>query len=203
LFITQRYNTKRFTTKHLKLSTGENIMGLSKGVIGTIATVIIGGGAYTISQTDVVNNFAKETGMTQEQAQQYVNGIDKDSLVSYDQLGNELISDGNEASSDANKIDCVNYTYPWVTTTLSCYEGQSQLNEISTNEVNLGNAYEKLSSSSASKTDISSAIEKIDALNNSYHLEIVGKILDQPTITSIEQTNSYNKATLQAALKDN
>lgn len=175
-------------------------MGLSKSIIGTIATVIIGGTAYTVSQSDVVKNLAQDTGMTQQQAQQYVNGIDKNSLESFSKLGSDLISDGNKAVDTSNGLDCNNYTYAWVSDSLPCFDGQSQLRDVGENEIALGQSYEKLDSNSASSSDISASISAIDVLNGSIHDPIVGKVLDQATITDIEQTNSYNKATLQAAL---
>jgi hypothetical protein len=44
-------------------------MNIKEAVIGTIITVVIGGTAYSINQVDVVNNFAEDTGLTQQQAE--------------------------------------------------------------------------------------------------------------------------------------
>ena len=176
-------------------------MGLGKTVVGVVATVIIGGTAYTISQKDVVNNFAKDSGMTQDQAQQYVNNVG--SLVPFDQIGNSMISDANDAIADASKIDCINYTYKWESAKFSCDDAKNQLNQIGNDEKKLGNSYGKLSSSSASKDDISTTIRQIDTLNSDYNLPVVILFLDQKTIIDTENTNTYNKATLEAALGSN
>lgn len=178
-------------------------MGLKKLITGALATIIIGGSAYTVSQTDIVNNFADDTGMTQEQAEEYVNNINENELTSFNELGDSLISDSKVALDTVNQIDCVNYEYEWQSSTLTCEGGKSQLREISENERLLGTAYIKLNTDSASKEDIEKAIEYIDKLNLSYSLEIVGKVLDDATINESKQSNSYNKAILKAALDSN
>jgi len=175
-------------------------MSVKKIIIGAVTTIIIGGSAYTVSQTDVINNFAKDTGMTQQQAEQYVKNIDKNDLTSWNKLGQDLITDSKDAISGANQIDCANYTYEWESSTLSCNEGKAQLTEAGNDEASLGQAYEKLDSNSASKDNISNTIVLIDKLNSDFEFEIVTKTLDKATITDTKQTNSYNKSILKAAL---
>ena len=60
--------------------------GIAKAIAG-ILTVVIGGTAYAVSQKDVVKNFSNETGLTQQEAQQYVESIPEDELASFDELG--------------------------------------------------------------------------------------------------------------------
>ena len=78
---------------------------------GGIITLLIGGSAYTISQSDVIKNFADDTGLTQEQAEEYVNNISEDELFSFDKIGADLIDEGKEIDSLTPEIDCVNYEY--------------------------------------------------------------------------------------------
>ena len=58
-------------------------------VIGTIIALIIGGTAYTVSQGDLINKFSEETGMSQVEAEQYVQNISEDELVSFYELGSD------------------------------------------------------------------------------------------------------------------
>lgn len=176
---------------------------MKKTIIGAITTIIIGGSAYTISQTDVINNFASDTGMTQQQAEEYVGNISESDLATYDQVGEDFINDSKDVIAASDDIDCVNYEYEWESNTLSCQEGKSQLKQIGKNEASLGRAYIKLASESASTEDITTTIKYIDILNDSYALEIVKKLMDSSAINDAKNTNSYNKSILKAALEGN
>ena len=176
-------------------------MAVKEIVAGSIITVVIGGSAYTISQTDIINNFADDTGLTQQEAKDYVKNIDPDDLVSYEKLGSDFITDGNDILNQVSQIDCVNYQYEWESPSLSCMTGKNQLAEIGNDEVSLGQAYKKLGSDSASSDDISATIRLIDEVNSDYRFGIVNKILDTASIDEAKKTNSYNKATLEAALE--
>jgi hypothetical protein len=59
---------------------------VKKAIAGIIITVVLGGTSYTISQSDIVSNYAKETGQSQEQAQKYVDDVQKN-LVSFSKTG--------------------------------------------------------------------------------------------------------------------
>lgn len=176
-------------------------MSIKEVAVGTVATIVIGGTAYTINQADVVNNFADDTGLTQQQAEQYVNEVDESDLVSYSELGSDYIDEGQEVRNIAAQTDCLNYEYEWESATLSCKKGKTQLNKIGKDSILLGRAYKKLDSDSASKNDISRTIKLIDDLNAGYELDIVSRILDSATIDEVKKTNSYNKAVLEATLE--
>ncbi len=174
---------------------------------GAIITILIGGSAYTISQTDIVNNFAEDTGLTQEQAEQYVGGVSEDELFSFDVMGSDLLSQGREMLKLASEIDCVDFEYEWESITLSCQEGKKQLDKLALDKLakdytSLGQSYVKLASDSASKDDIARTISLIDQLNSDYELEVVSVTLDWATIDEVKKTNSYNKAVLKAALEN-
>ena|SRR3989344_6538925 len=174
---------------------------LTKLATGAIITLIIGGTAYSFNQADVVKNFAEDTGLTQQQAEQYISGISEDELASFDELGADEISLGQGLLSSASKIDCVNYEYEWESGTLSCSEGKAQINKIARDSISLGQAYIKLVSDSASKNDISATIGLIDQQNDSLESQILISLIDRATIDEMKQTNSYNKALLKAALE--
>lgn len=175
-------------------------MARKGGIIGTIITLAIGGTVFSVSKADIVKNFSKDTGMTQQQAEEYVESISEDKLVSYDKIGEDFVSEGQGVLEISSKIDCVNYNYEWETSTLSCEKGKSQLKTLGENEIGLGKAYTVLESETASTDDISKVISLIDKVNENYNFEIVGFILDRSTIDETKKTNSYNKAMLQAAL---
>ena len=170
-------------------------------IIKTVVTILIGGVAYTISQSDIVQNFAEDTGLTQEQAEQYINEIPEETLVSWDEIGSEQINIGQEILDAAYEIDCVDYKYEWELATLSCFEGKTQLNKLAEDSILLGQAYVKLGSDSASEDDITETIRLIDQLNSDYQFEIVSATLDWSIIDEVKKTNSYNKAVLKAALE--
>lgn len=170
------------------------------GIIGGIITLVIGGAVYSVSQTDVAKNFSKDTGMSQQQAEQYVENISEDDLVSFEEVGLSYISDGQDTLNAISEIDCVNYSYEWETATLSCEKAKSQLKISGGDEIKLGKAYKILDTDSASTADIYSVITLIDKVNEDLKLEIINKIFDYQTIDEIRKTNSYNKALLQTAL---
>ena len=176
-------------------------MGMKEAVFGTIITVVIGGTAYTVNKEDVVDNFADDTGLSQQQAEEYVNNVGEEDLIPYDKLGADYFTDGNDVLSSANDIDCVDYEYEWESPTLECEEGKDQLEEFGRDEIALGNAYIKLSSDSASRSDITSTISILNEVNLNYNFEIVEFILDSATISENKKSNSFNKATLEAALE--
>jgi hypothetical protein len=175
-------------------------MASKGGIIGGIITLAIGGMVFTVSKADIAKNFSKNTGLSQEEAQQYVENVKKDDLVPFDKLGSDYVADGQKVLNAIKDIDCVNYTYDWETNTLSCEEGKSQLFKFGNDEIALGKAYAVLASDSASKTDMSSVINLIDKCNADLNLEIVKQVLDYSTIDETKKTNSYNKALLQTAL---
>ncbi len=175
-------------------------MAKKGGIIGAIITVVRGGTAFSVSRTDIVKNFSNDTGMSQEEAQKYVENITEDDLFSYDEIGSDFISDGEEILRVASDIDCINYKYEWETNTLSCEEGKSQLKSYGTNEVALGKAYTALASESATKDDIPLAINLIDKHNANLNLDIINQFFDYSEIDEIRKTNSYNKAVLQSVL---
>lgn len=172
-----------------------------KKIIGAVITLVIGGTVYTISQADVAKNFAKDTGVTQQEAEQYVKNVTEDDIVPFDEEGSKFVTDGQQIISYTSNIDCVNYSYEWESSTMSCEKGKSQLIMLGNDEIALGNAYIALASESATREDISKAINRIDSLNADFNFEIVKYILKPQEIDDTRKANSYNKALLQSALE--
>lgn len=177
---------------------------MKKSIIGGIITIIIGGTGYTISQSDVVNNFASNTGMTQQEAQKYVDNTQND-LESFTKIGQDAVTDGNSVMSTASEIDCVNYVYPWESSSLTCNDGLADLQTLGEAEVKLGNCYIALDDDlgSGANAKIRECITDIDALNTAYGLPITAQILSAGDITEYKNTSIYNKSVLQAALQSN
>ena len=174
--------------------------GAGKAIAGII-TLIIGGTVYSVSQADIVSKFSAETGMSQKEAEQYVESISDEDLVSFDVLAEDFISEGEDILDLAFDLDCVNYYYDWESDTLSCEEGKSQLREFAEGEIALGEAYKVINSESASDADIYAVIRQIDRVNKNYNLEIIISLLDYSERDESIKTNLYNKALLQAALE--
>ncbi len=175
---------------------------LKRAIIGGVATLVIGGAGYTVSQSDIVDNFSNETGMSQEQAQKYVEDAQGD-LESFSKIGQDLVDDGNSIMSNVAQIDCVQYTYEWETPSLSCNDGVTQMRAIGNGEITLGNCYKSLDTDlgQASRTRIGECVSDIDAVNASYASPVVDALLDQKQITEMKNANAYNKSVLQAALR--
>ncbi|MDO8463462.1 MAG: hypothetical protein Q7S96_04310 [bacterium] len=170
-------------------------------ITGGIITLVIGGTAFTFNQQAVVDNFAEDTGFTQEQAEQYVNNVSEDELVPFDEIGADYVAEGEETLEFATSIDCVNYEYEWESATLSCSTGKAQLQEIGNAEQSLGREYIKLGSDSASENDMRTAVGLLDQLNSFYSLEVSVAAFDNQILNEMRLTNSYNKSLLNAALE--
>lgn len=175
---------------------------MKKTIIGGIITLVIGGTTYSISQSSVVNNFAKNTGMTQEQAQKYVKDS-QNNLESFSKVGQEFTSDGKDILNQSKQIDCTNYTYGWVSDSLTCQDGLSQLQNIGNDEITLGSCLASLDSNlgNNSSSTISECINDIDSVDSSYKQPIAQQIINPSQTSQLENTNLYNKSVLQAALQ--
>lgn len=140
--------------------------------------------------------------MSRQQAEDYVNGT-QDDLKSFSEIGQSLIKDGGDISMETAKIDCVNYRYDWETPNLSCESGKAQLQEIGTNEIEMGNCYVSLDKDLGSEASakISECISDIDALNASYNNPIATSLIDAKSLSEYKNTNIYNKSVLKAALQ--
>lgn len=173
-----------------------------KNIIGGIITLVIGGTIFTVSQSDVIKNFSKNTGMSQEQATEYVNNIQQDNLDSFSNIGQELINDGNSVLSEVQSIDCVNYVYDWETPLLTCQNGISQLKTIGSHEIVLGNCYKALDTDLGSGADskIKECISDIDTVNSDYNLPVITKLMDAGTVSGFKHSNIYNKSILETAI---
>lgn len=177
------------------------MLGIKEIVAGGAITLVIGGTAYTVNEARVVDNFAKDTGLSQQQAEEYVNGLKESDLTTFGQVGSDFISSGKELNKIASELDCVNYEYEWESPTLSCDTGKNQLSELGKDEVSLGESYKKLDSDSATKADMSATVALIDEVNADYSFEIVSKYLDPSKTEETKKSNSYNKSILKAAIE--
>lgn len=175
-----------------------------KQIVGGVVVLVIGGTTYTISQTDVADNLAKETGMSQTQAQKYVADT-QNHLESFTKIGSDLVKDGNSILDVAYKIDCVNYQYEWESSLLSCDQGKQQIQTIGTEEVKLGECYQSLGADlgDASEDKIQECMQDIDTANSSYNLPIASKMLDSSDINDFKTSNLYNKSVFKAAIEHN
>ncbi len=170
-------------------------------ITGGVITLFIGGTAFTFSQQDVIDNFADDSGLTQEQAEQYVQDISEDELVPWDEIGNDFLGESKKSLAIAAEIDCENYEYEWESPTLPCSAGKAQLQKIAKSEQLLGQSLIQLSTETASEDDMRTTIGYFDQLNTDYKLEIAGAIFDTAAIDDMVMTNTYNKSLLKAALE--
>lgn len=174
-----------------------------KQIVGGVLTLAIGGTIYQISQADVAKNLSQNTGMTQQQAQQYVSNIKQSDLESFANAGQEFIDDANTVQGTISQIDCENYTYSWETPLLSCSDAKSQLQTLANDENNLGNCYKALDANlqNYATSKINECISDIDTVNSDDRLPVATTLLDSKTLTDASNRNNYNKSVLQAALQ--
>ncbi|MCU0678451.1 MAG: hypothetical protein MUF19_02605 [Candidatus Pacebacteria bacterium] len=170
-------------------------------ITGGIITLVVGGAAFSFSQQDVINNLSEDTGMTEEQAEQYVNNIAPEDLVSWSEVGNSFLAESKETRTAADGVDCENFDYDWQSTTLTCTQGKEQLLLIAATEEKVGNAYLQLDTENATKEDMQLVINYLDQLNTQYGLEVSRRAFDSAVIEDMKMTNSYNKSLLKAALE--
>jgi hypothetical protein len=170
-------------------------------VTGGVITLLLGGTLYTFNQQDVINNFADDTGLPQEQAELYVNSVTDEDLATFTVIGTDYIDGSKETLAMANDIDCITYEYEWESSTLTCNMGVSQLKTIANSELMLGKSYVKMDSDDAVESDILTSIRYIDQLNSDYDLEISRAIFDTLSMDDIKKNNSYNKSLLKAAVE--
>ncbi|MEA2701515.1 MAG: hypothetical protein QOE22_224 [Candidatus Parcubacteria bacterium] len=167
---------------------------------GAVITLLVGGSAYTFSQGDVTKHFAADTGMSQEQAEQYVENVSDDDLVAFDELGANLLKQGTEILGFATEIDCTTYEYEWESPTVSCASGKQHMRKIAQDFTALGHSYETLALDTASPADMAETIRLIDNLNADLKHDIVVSNIAKADLEEIRNTNSYNKAMLEAAM---
>jgi len=170
-----------------------------KGLIKGAIVLVIGGVAYSFSQADVAKNLSKDTGMTEQQATEYIDDIPDDEFGTWTELGEELVYEGKELKQLVTETNCNEWQFDWESPTLSCQEGLSQITIFSNSAIALGNSYIKLDSSSATDIDIRKTINLIGQFNANLALEIIVNVVDELTLSDWYITNSYNKALLQSA----
>lgn len=173
----------------------KNIIG------GGIITVLIGGAAFSFSQQDLVDNFAAESGLSSEQAEQYVDNVTSDELVSYKENGLDWIEESQTTVELAEGIDCNNYEYDWESPSLSCPEGRNQLMVMGDAERRMGESFMELDSTTDVRASIQQAIEDIDRLILTYDLGIAKGVYDEATLQELRMTHLYNKSILKSALE--
>ncbi|HEV7453646.1 MAG TPA: hypothetical protein VGO07_00135 [Candidatus Saccharimonadales bacterium] len=183
----------------------EEFLSMVKAIIGGVVVLVIGGTTVAVSNSDIADNFSKNTGMTKQQAQQYVGNIQKSDLESFSKVGQDLVSDGNLIQTELSSIDCVNYTYKWETASLSCQDARNEFQTISNDETALGNCYQTLDTNlgNSAKLKMNECISDIDVVNADYDLPVATTFLDSNTLTKQKNTNIYNKSVLEAALQSN
>lgn len=170
-------------------------------VVG-ILIIVIGGTACTVGQKEIVNNFSEETGMTEQESQEYIENISEDELISFYELSEEHISTGQEVFKIVTELDCDNYIYEWETETLSCIKGMSQLIIFGGRNLDLGEIYKVLGTGQTFTKNYEEAIALIDLVNESLSSEILVALLGEKSIEEMILSNLYNKAILQTEVEE-
>lgn len=170
-------------------------------IIGGVAVLVIGGTGFAVSQTDVISNFAAETGMSQEEASKYVDSLKDEDLATFTEIGQDHIKEGNLTLKDSQSTDCVNYEYEWESASLDCVTGKHQLETIGSSEVAMGECYLRLDEDlgNEASNQINKCIKLIDTFTRSLELEVAVPYLSNEYVTEQKKTNAYNKSLLKAS----
>lgn len=166
-----------------------------------ILVFVIFGTACDVSQKDVIKNFSQETGMTQEESQQFIEDISEDGLISYYELSTNHNTVGQEAFKIVLELDCNNYIYEWETETLSCGSGMAQLIIFGGLNLDLAKVYKLMGAGYAFTKDYEEAIELIDKLNESLKTEFIVLLFSENNIEEMIKSNQYNKVIIQTELE--
>lgn len=171
-------------------------------LIGGAIVLVLGGTGFTVSQSDIVNNFAQESGMTQQQAQQYVEES-QDDLDSFGNIGTGFVESGNTVIGEAAGINCEEYVYEWETALLSCDEGKRQLHFLGSKEIDLGQCFKELDTDLGdfAEAKVSECIADIDELNLAYDQPAAANIFGADYVSETKNTNLFNKSVLRTALE--
>lgn len=171
-------------------------------IIGGAIVLTLGGTGFAVTQTDVVNNFAAETGMSQEQAQKYVEES-QDDLDSFGNIGTGFVDSGNKILSEAGSIDCEGYSYEWESALLTCNDGKSQMQTVGNKELELGQCFKELDKDlgNSARTKINECIDDIDELNQAYEQPGATSIFGNDFVSEAKKTNLFNKSVLKTALE--
>jgi len=174
-----------------------------KKIIGGVIGLAIGGTVFTISKSDIAKNFSKNTGLTQQQAEEYINNIPQSELDSFSKIGQTFIDDADSLLGIAKDIDCINYSYKWESPSLSCGNGKNQLQKTGNDEITLGHCYQDLDTDlgDSAKSKIKECVESINTVDSDYNLSIMTATIDASSIADWKKTNAYNKSLLEAALE--
>lgn len=170
-------------------------------VIGGIITIIIGGTGAAISQADVAERFANETGMTASEVSSFVEDM---KTADFNTVGEELVLDSDQIKEVVVQINCYEYIYEWEDSNLSCEDGKSQLDQIANNEYYLGQCYKSLDTDlgSSAKSAASRCISLIDDTVESLDYPIISKLYpDESSVEETKKINLYNKSLLSTFLE--
>ena len=169
-------------------------------VAGGLIVLVLGGTTFAVSQTDIAKNFANETGMSQTEAEKYVEES-KDELVSFTEIGTSTLENGRSIMSAAAELDCATYVYDWESPSLSCDTGKTQIYTLGSGEAKLGECYKQLDAdlSTEVKNKINECIADIDNSNANHKLPIVVKMYESSAIDETIKANAFNKSVLKAA----
>ena len=175
---------------------------MKETVTGALIVLILGGSSFAVSQTDVLNNFANETGMSQTEAEKYAEDT-KDQAATFTEIGNDTVKAGNDILTEAAAIDCETYMYEWEGSGLSCNDGKTQLTTLGNSEVTVGNCFLKLDEDLGAQANskISECIGNLDASTAGYKLPMSAKVYDATEIEEIVKNNAFNKSVLKTALE--
>ena len=175
---------------------------MKRAIAGVVVTAIIGGTTYTMSMSDVIANFSRNAGLSQENAQKYVEGT-KNSLGSFEKVGRGYVAESANLSGKALALDCATYRYTWESPSLNCVEGKSELQDFASTVLNLGQCYQDLGKDlgNGANQRVRECISDIDLYDASLDSPIVRKLLNPQGLLDAHRRNQYNKAVLQSAMQ--
>lgn len=174
-----------------------------KIVSGIVSVLVIGGVGYAISQSKLVDNFSKETGMSQQEAEEYVKNVKEEDLLGAKELGESYIRHSQETQKTNDEIDCATSTIDFAEDFgTDCVTVKAELTKLRRAEEKIGQAYIKLADDKADRTDTQNVINALDEYVAIIKKPIFSNIFTEESIDDLIKTTAYNKSLLVTALQE-
>jgi hypothetical protein len=176
-------------------------------VIGGIITLIIGGLTYSFSRQDLIDNFTADTGLSQQQAEEFISSKLDEEGSSWEELGHEFSLASQSLQKIHNSIDCENLSSEEFLiikegVSLSCDEALEQIAQIANSAESVSVAYLKLSEDNVSRDDVRETVFYLDQFITDLDSPVLVPFISSSTIEDYKLSSSLNKSLLKTALEN-
>jgi hypothetical protein len=185
---------------NIKMDTIKNI------AIGGMVTLTLGGVAYSFSHEDFVNNFAEESGLSQEQAEVYISDSEGRDGVSFGELADDLTRAAAPLQEALSKLDCESFSAADIkivqeTYGTSCEVLKMQGEQFTEATVRLSQSYRTLDGEVFTIENMVHAINSIDNYVETLDSQFIMLSMGTTSIAKMKLTGAYNKSVIKTAVE--